>query len=141
MPEDSFISEAIGSGERGERRDAVSVLPTGAGAAGTAVYADAGVLDADAELARAMAGDETLHAGLEAIGGHGIDDPRCAASGERVTAAGFRLARTPACTVRGLACKIRRLAEDLALGISPWTAELLAGIVADANRLSGFDDA
>jgi hypothetical protein len=63
-------------------------------------------------------------------------DDKAAAARGRLLEAGLCFAAVPAVGLPGLACKLRRLAEDVRDGHTLWTLRLAEGAVADSERLA-----
>lgn len=98
---------------------------------------DAALFAAAEAAERAGAEHDALHDRLERMVGDPFGEPGYIASDERMRATGFRFARTPARTVRGLALKLRHIAEDVTEGRTLWAEDLVLGALADARRMAG----
>lgn len=63
-------------------------------------------------------------------------DPDVEGARRRLAAAGLCFAQTPARTISGLVLKLRHVVEDIETGTPEWFHELLAGTLADAERMA-----
>lgn len=115
-----------------------------AAAATVPIAAASSPLDPDAELfaaaeaaERAGADHDALYEMLERTARDPFSEPGYIDSDERLRAAGFRFARTPARTVRGLALKLRHIVQDVTEGKTHWADDLVLGALADAQRMAG----
>jgi hypothetical protein len=115
-----------------------------AAAAAVPIAAASSPLDPDAELfaaaeaaERAGADHDALYEMLERTARDPFCEPGYIASQERMRLTGFRFARTPARTVRGLALKLRHIVQDVTEGKTHWADDLVLGALADAQRMAG----
>lgn len=116
---------------------ALTMLPAATVAAAPQPDPDAELFAAAEGMDRADADHGALYELLERVGGNPSDAPVYQAAQERMRATGLHFARTPAHTIKGLALKLRHIADDVTLGKTHWAEDLVLGALADARRMAG----
>lgn len=117
------------------RRSLVAVLAVGAP---SCQGADQALFAALRELQQAWRDHDAIWARIDAVDPHPHTHPEIVAAYQRLAEVGLAFADTPARTLSGLVVKLRHIAEDVDEGQTEWFRPLMAGTLADAERMAGM---